>query len=406
MVSEGSEGKEPGVYEKYIKNARNLNYLGHLRKNMVRQNPFQVLVANFLNTEQLKDINVRTKIMGNHYRIKINSKKIDDKERAKAGKGPFDFEDSEGALDAMRTEFDMPFWAWYKLSGQKELSELKNYNNAFIYQLKGCNIFCRFCYVDDINKDGSMENNPSFLTIPEIVDAFVKERQNQNINFFRVSGGEPTIAAEQWLYALDELKKRGLEKEVYVQSDTNLTTGHFIELLEENGEIERGLLKKVGDYKNFGLLCSFKGTDPENYHESTGIPLEECDAFLKENIYTFKKLLDSGIDVYPFFYNPNPDTLEKFLERAAFEIGDDTFIRKSWVFLLKPYGPEKARLRQDAIKEGITEEEKIQEYIHNYCQKLEENFPKAEEKMREIMKKRFNEDYKLIMRPAIEWHNR
>jgi|GEM_PF-3311820 len=380
---------------------RNMQFLSYLRKNIILKNPFSILLANFIGTEQQKDIEVRTKLIKDYYRIKINVKEFDDDERAKRGLPPFDFNKIEETLNALRNEFDMPFWAWAKLGDKSKLSDLKNYNHAFIYQLKSCNLFCPWCYVDDINKNGEKDNNAEFFTIQEIVDVFEKEREKKpSLNFLRCSGGEPTIAIEQWLYVLEELEKREMSNKVYVQSDTNLTTGHFIDILEEKGEIEKGLLEKIGRYNNFGLLCSFKGTDEKNYSLNTGIPVEECSAFLEENIYTFKKMLNASIDAYPFFYNPNPETIENFLDRLAIEIGDEDIIRKSWVFILKPYGPEKIRLRKRAIKEGIKEED-IQNYIDDYCKNLVVNFNKAKEKMREIMKKRFNEEYQLKMRTSI-----
>ena len=390
---------------------RNIKLLTRLRKNLVKKDPFSICVTNFEGSLQQKDIEKRTALMQKFFRVKIDVKPFDKKERAKKGLGPFDFDNIEETLNTLRDDgaFDMPFWTLDSLTNGSfdKLDKLRDYNNVFIYQIKGCNLNCPWCYVDDISKNGKPGQGSRFFNIPEIVDIFEEERKkakntNRPLNRIRPSGGEPTIAVEQWLYVLQELEKRGLDKEVYVQGDTNITTGHFIELLEENGEIKRGLLKEVGKYKNFGLLCSFKGTDENNYHESTDIPLKECDGFLEENIYTFKKLVKAGIDSYPFFYNPNPDTLESFLDRFAKEVGDKNVIRRSWVFLLKPYGPEKARLRMRAIREGIRDEGDIKKYIEDFCQKLETNFLKAKEVMQKIYKREFNENYQEHMRPGIK----
>jgi organic radical activating enzyme len=388
---------------------RNMNRLMTLRKNIVYQNPFSILLANFEGSLQQKDIEKRTALMQNFFRIKIDCKFFDDTERNKKGLSSFDFDNIDTALDILRNEFDMPFWGHYVMNDGHidSLEGVKEYNNKFIYQLKGCNLCCPYCYVDDLSKNGKPGQGSRFFTIPEIIDIFLEERKkaentNRPLNSFRPSGGEPTIAVEQWLYVLDEFKKRGLDKEIYVQGDTNLTTGHFIKLLEENGEIKRGLLKEVGKYKNFGLLCSFKGTDENNYHENTDIPLKECAGFLEENIYTFKKLMKAGIDSYPFFYNPNPATIESFLYRLADEMNDKQFIRRSWVFVLKPYGPEKERLRKRLRKEGMKDENKIESKVDDYCQGLGTNFLKAKEVMQKIYKKEFNENYQEYMRPGIK----
>ena len=106
-------------------------------------------------------------------------------------------------------------------------------------------------------------------------------------------------------------------------------------------------------------------------------------------MYTFKKIVKSAIDAYPFFYNPNPKTIEKFLEMLAKEAGENVYL-KSWVFPLKIYEPVKERLE----KLGIN--------AQKYEKKLTEDFKASEYKMQEILKKKFGIEYKKSLRAGIK----
>lgn len=343
------------------------------------------LLANFTGTAQQKDIEKRTPLLQDFFRIKVNVKGFSEKEEERRGVPEADFSENGQVYDALGKEFDMPYWAFHSLPNKKHLQD---YNNIFIWQLKACNLKCPWCYVDDINKNGKEGNNARFFSMEEIIDVFEDERGKQELNMIRPSGGEPTLAIEQWQECLFELDERDLENDVYVQGDTNLTTGHFIEHLEETEQIGKRVLEKVGEYDNFGLLCSFKGTDVESFLEATGMP--KSYAFLEEERwYTFSKLLNAKIDAYPFIYDPNPDTLESFMKTGARNYGDGFYL-KTWLINLKLYGPEKERLE----KIGVSSEE--------YQKQLGENFSRSEEIMQNLIWEKFKLNYKAIPRAGIK----
>jgi uncharacterized Fe-S cluster-containing radical SAM superfamily protein len=361
-----------------------IEYLFNLRNRVVKKNKkgLQILLANFCGTEQGKDIEKRTPIAGDFFRVKINVKGFDEKEMEKLGKKAVDFSNNEQVFDAMRQEFDMPYWAFAKLKN----ASLKDLNKTFIYQLKACNIHCPWCYVDDVNKNGQESIISKFFSIPEIMNFFEKQRSTQKLYNFRPSGGEPTIAIEQWLESLRELEKRGLEKKVFVQGDTNLTTGHFIDLLESKKEIEKNLLEKIASYDNFGVLCSFKGNDTRSFWEATG----GCNPDMhQEQFYSLRKLAKAGIDCYPFIYDSNPETLERFMEKGAGMFGDGFYL-KTWLLPLKLYGPEKARLKARGKDPEI------------YQKRLDEQFAKSEETMQKIIWEKYGLNYKAVPRTGIK----
>ncbi|MEM5853540.1 MAG: radical SAM protein [Candidatus Aenigmatarchaeota archaeon] len=341
----------------------------------------KLLLANFEGSVQQKDIEKRTSLIESFFRLKVDVPAWEDPN--------FNWQDKEMIMNSMADRFDMPSWALYRLEGRAELCEdLKKYNKVFIYQMKGCNFHCPYCYVDDYNKDGIQDANSRFLSIEEIIQAFLRNRDNM-LNRIRPSGGEPSLVPEQWLYLLEKLEDYELSKEVHVQSDTNLSTGHFMDDMEKRGEIDRNLLKDVAGYRNFSLLTSFKGTDPENFLENTRSKKE----FFEEQFYSFSKYLEAGIDVYPFLYNPNPNSLESFMDRFEKEFGKE-ICKKVWIFRIKIYDVTGKRLKNEAKAMSLDPEA----YVKRYEEEWEKNFVESEKIMERIMKERFGVNYKKVLR--------
>lgn len=359
--------------------------------NRVENGENKYLLSNFKGTSQQKDIEQRTKLIGDYFRVKINSKSMDDDEMRRQGKELMDFTNNENVFGALRNEFDMSYWGFHALQGAK----LQDYNRVFISQVKGCNIFCPWCFVDDINKNCSEDNGSAYFSMREILDAFEEERKKQTLNSIRTSGGEPTLAPKQWEDMLKGLRERGLSEKVFFQGETNLTTGHFLDYLEEKGEIKDFFLEKIGEYKNFGVLSSFKGTDTESFLRAMGMTkkdgsVNESYKFLEdERWYSFEKMIRAGIDAYPFIYDPNPNTIESFLEKGAEKFGDGFYL-KTWMFPLKLYGPEKTRMEAKGL-DPKTEQKR-----------LDDNFAKSQEIMQDIIYKKFGVNYQAVPRAGIE----
>lgn len=365
--------------------------LRKLRNNITKKENgiLKILLANFSNSEQKRDIEYRTPVVEDFFRTKIDVKDWRDKQDYRRDDKDFDWNNKEAIMNAMASNFDMPSWAYYHLENKQELDKgLNKYCEPFIYQLKGCNIHCPYCFVDDFNKNGKFDNGARFFSIPEIVDEFGKEREKRvkeglnHIYRIRASGGEPTLVPEQWLSMLQEIEKRNLGDKIHFQSDTNLTTGYFLDELEEKGEIEKNIFEKIGQYRNFGLLCSFKGTDVENFVKNTRANPQ----YFYSLPHSFEKFVKAGIDAYPFLYNPNPKTLENFLEELARTFGENVYL-KTWVLPLKMYEPIRARLGEKASA---------------YESEWKSNFLKSEEKMRELLQKKFGIEYKKQLRVGIQ----
>jgi organic radical activating enzyme len=343
----------------------------YIKKNGVKK----YLLANFSETVQAGDIKKSAYVISDWYRTKDNLKVNDG--------------DPDEVLErAVKDQFDMPQWASIALG--KSLNET---NMTFMPQTKTCNVYCPWCFVDDFNKNGKMGRG-EYFSVREGIDVLQELRKEKTIHMMRRSGGEPLLLPWQWTENLIELERRGLSKEIYFQGETNLTTGHFIDFLQRNGRLNKYFWDEVADYENFGVLCSFKGTDVESNLRSIGFSRKDGKvnrnfSFLeKERWYTFDKMVQAGIDAYPFVYDPNPNTLQSFLVKGMKKYGSD-FVSKTWVFPLKMYGPEKIRLE----RRGIDKDE--------MQMKLDENYRIANEMMRELVPKMTGHEYKAIPRTDV-----
>jgi len=180
------------------------------------------------------------------------------------------------------------------------------YNKEFMYWLDACTLSCHFCYLHPevffANYEGGL------FSMDEILDEFEKIRGGKDISYFRISGGEPSIVPEQWLWVLEGLKRRNLQ-DIFVSSETNLTTGRLIKQLMKDGEISADLFKRICRYENFALFPCFKGTDPDNFYQNTGADPK----FFNEQFDSLELYLKEGIRVYPYIINPDPRKMREFL---------------------------------------------------------------------------------------------
>ncbi len=203
-----------------------------------------------------------------------------------------------------KLEFQNPAYsAAYKLGGDP-----RNYTKVFTIQLAGCDFDCNYCYVPKkINVA-----NPclgKFFSAKEIIDNFLsaKEKSEEPMNVIRITGGNPTIVPEIIVDVYNEMKKRGLN--AYLWIDSNLSTKKYLENLECD-------LKKVLCQKNVGVVGCFKGSCKEDFALLTGAKPR----YYKNQFETAKWFLEKGTDFYVYLpaliYENNVEgKLENFVEK-------------------------------------------------------------------------------------------
>jgi len=350
--------------------------------------------VDFAGTMQEVDILKRTdmpvdKRTGKYpYRFKIDNKILDTEERARNGLRPFDFSDEITVIKKLgeKYNFDVTLCALRK-SGDS-ITKLPDYDRPLIFQGKGCNLHdwtetggCVYCYVDADSNNPIAFGNSVWLTVDDILDTAEALREDASIRSgkelhrIRHSGGETTTELDFTLEIAKGIEERGLEK-LYLQFDTNLSTGKFIEKMIARGVYQGDILRQLAGYDVF-VYAAFKGTSNQNIRNNTQAKLT-----VDDQIYSFGKLIDAGLDVYPCIYNPDWQHLGEFVDKL-----DENFTNASTRLRVEglkwEYGPTICRLRAIADSRNMSLEEITEEYKRNE----EENYNKGEELMRTHLQK-------------------
>lgn len=336
-----------------------------LRKTLVQGN--NLLVADFSDTLQGKDTSKVIDLMPNVktgeyvFRTKVNVKQIDPIASGVYDKEFFDITkhtDSEIENFIKKQEFDFPLW--FKHNPGFKMERVLDYNPPLILQVAGCNFHdgsssggCMYCFVDNESNDGIIKKGKAFLSIDDAFDSIVNARNkikeqyqksgiNLNAKVVRTSGGEPTIALD-WILKL--WRKISLRGEEFVgQIDSNLSTGQVVDYFEKEGVFEKNILNKLAEYP-IKVLTALKGVDKRNLQGNV-----QSTATLEQQLYSIKKFVKAGFDIYPQMYNPNPSTLKNYLKKMDSEI--ENFSSRVHIGPLKIYGPTKKRLEEKANAKG------------------------------------------------------
>jgi uncharacterized Fe-S cluster-containing radical SAM superfamily protein len=166
-------------------------------------------------------------------------------------------------------------------------SEPKDQLQVQVFQNAACSWRCWYCFVDDklLSADRSYS---AFKSADELLDLY--ETENIRPTVIDLSGGQPDLVPEWTLWFADSLRRRGLDKVIYLWSDDNLSNDYLWKFLDPNE------LQRLISYRNYGRVGCFKGYDPESFSFNTQA---EPSLFHKQ-FSTMKRLVDSGMDVYGY----------------------------------------------------------------------------------------------------------
>lgn len=369
-----------------------------LRSKLVKDG--KVLVVDFEKTLQLADIRKRNDVIVDVdtnkcvYRAKINCKLMDDVERAKKGKADkFDPDNEEMVRESLREEFDMPLW--FLRAHNEPLNQIKKWNMPLIYQMAGCNFHagnstdgCIYCFVDNESNYAS-PNVTTWLTAENIVNTFENISEPMNINHLRGSGGETTLTLDHTLDVLKIMRERGYEKSRF-QFDSNLSTGKLIDDFIKEKIYPENILGQIADYDP-KVLVAFKGSSNKSVRGNT-----QSNLGIMDQIQTFAKLVDAGLDCYPYIYNPNPKNLLSFV--AYVEKYVENFGKKLHVGRLNNYETTKARFKKIANETGMPAEAVEKQYVAEWKNNYEQSIVELDS----FLKGKYGVGYKETERPSVK----
>jgi uncharacterized Fe-S cluster-containing radical SAM superfamily protein len=180
---------------------------------------------------------------------------------------------------------------------------------AQVFQNAVCNWRCWYCFVPFELLAGNRKYS-DWLSPSQLLDLYLKEPNPPLM--IDLTGGQPDITPEWVAWMMNEIKERGLEENVYLWSDDNLSNDYFWQFLSEK---EREM---IGTYQNYGRVCCFKGFNSDSFAFNT---LADANLFQRQ-FELMKRLLTTGIDLYAYatFTTPSKVGIEDDMRHFVDEL--------------------------------------------------------------------------------------
>lgn len=210
---------------------------------------------------------------------------------------------------------DYPTIAAYKL-GVNEETDWKRYNRLISVHIAKCPINCWHCYLEEClrndcndctvseycidHRKSEYNIKTAWYSAQTIVNDFVLQRESDSkigvqTNILRITGGEPFLAPKLIIDILDELRRRELDKEILIWTETNLMP--FCVSQDGKTIVSDELLNKLSQYNNLCIHPCFHGLSIDSFQEITGCNINNFDVIL----IAFTRLFNAGLDIYPTF---------------------------------------------------------------------------------------------------------
>lgn len=206
---------------------------------------------------------------------------------------------------------------------------------AQVFQVAACDWRCWYCFVPEMTLAGDNRQGEWF-SAEELIDLYLDENPRPIV--LDLSGGSPNLVPEWVPWMMKDIKRRGLESEIYLWSDDNLSNYMFwTELSVEEHELIR-------TYRNYGRVGCFKGYDEISCAFNTGLSAE----LFEVQFDVMKGLHSFGLDIYGYttFTTPSAvgagDKIKRFLDKLQ-SIHQNLPLR-TIPLLIYPFTPVKERI--------------------------------------------------------------
>lgn len=243
---------------------------------------------------------------------------------------------------------------------------LPNTNEVFaqVFQIAACNLNCWYCYVDRQLISANPEHS-AFFSVEEMLSLYLSEANRAPI--IDLSGGQPDLVPEWVLWFADIIHNKGLDREIYLWSDDNLSTDFLWRYLK-NEEISR-----LSSYKNYGRVGCFKGFDEYSFSFNTGA----SSTLFKAQFSLMHRLIESGFDTYGYVtltsdQDKNLQSLIRdFIDRLQLEVHPFFPLRTIPQRIIE-FTPTRGRIRQKQRKALEIQDEAV----YYWQKEIEKRFPK------------------------------
>lgn len=239
----------------YIKTEQ---FSSRLRSQAINLKNKTILITNFNNSEQSKDIQepINCNGFGRIRRFKLKKDK-------NWMQNPLPIFPASKALNIE----------------SKEIMRTQVFQNAI------CNWRCWYCFVD-FSLLSANKNKSSYLSCDNLIELYLK--QNDPPIIIDLTGGQPDLTPEWVPWMMETLINKNLHEKIFLWSDDNLSNDYFWRYLNYEQ------IELIKNYKMYSRVCCFKGFDEESFSLNTKA---EPKYFQKQLEYC-KRLLTLGIDLY------------------------------------------------------------------------------------------------------------
>ena len=241
----------------------------------------------------------------------------------------------------------------------------KHMIRAQVFQSAACNWRCWYCYVPfellSANPDYSDWLSPNTL-----IDRYLNQPDPPPV--IDLTGGQPDLVPEWVPWMMAELRNRGLERQVYLWSDDNLSNDYLWRFLSD------AELELIATYANYGRVCCFKGFNAESFAFNTRAEPAHFD----QQFELLKRLLTLGIDLYAYATFTSPlevgivEDMRRFVDRL--QMLDENLPLRTVPLQIQEFTPIKERLN-NSTKEAWQNQ---QIAIVAWIQELEARYSSAE----------------------------
>jgi len=236
---------------------------------------------------------------------------------------------------------------------------------AEVFQNAACNWRCWYCYVP-FDLLAALPERSVWVTMDDLIASYAALSPRPPI--VDLSGGQPELTPEWVLWTMEALQRRGLDREVYLWSDDNLSVDYYwTRLSRREREAIRG-------YRNYGRVGCFKGIDESSFAFNTGARGDDF-GFQFE---LFRRYIAEGLDVYAYLTLVLPSTenlperMSSFVDRL--QVVDRMLPLRTVPLEVVPFSPVTPRLdvvRSDSLRTQY-------DVLRHWCAELDRRFSPAE----------------------------
>ena len=232
-----------------------------------------------------------------------------------------------------------------------------------VFQNAICSWRCWYCFVD-FELLSANPKHSGFKSADELLDLYLAENSRPSI--IDLSGGQPDLVPEWGLWFADALKRRGLDREVYLWTDDNLSNDYLWRYLERK-EIHR-----LASYQNYGRVGCFKGFDEHSFSFNTSA---EPDLF-KRQFLLMRRLVEATFDVYGYVTFTTDDDhnistlMSDFVDRLQSEV-HPLFPLRTVPLRIYEFTPTKSRMKPRHNRALSIQSDAVQAW----SEELEKRFP-------------------------------